>query len=556
MSEDFPTQPRMIIDALPDNGDPSSLGGNLAVEEHLELIPGLSVPDIFLKSHTRNRTLKDYEIEDAKLEEVAHPVAEWLKTEGLELESRVNEARDPNLPERTVPVIGQDELALFTPKTRKSRKIDGVKFTTGKLIDALKPDESGGSFLKRLLPQDITIGAAMVLIDKDPRYRDVIAAACYRVLEHQAETGMLDSYERIKKNNTYKTVNHNDSAITKGLSRDVVVGMVLDMLSGRFNADEQRKSSEAMKDYDRDDRGVFRGGQHSGAAAQVLMALIAPGRYDRNFNEPYFTKQEKFQNSLTDPDFQQELVDPTLKLGTWEENSLGLGVEMITQKGDRKRLNKEVKDLIMSAGELGARPISLRQVEYLDEDGRPVKGVKVRRIREAGSVEFELRKRAEKFKISTASEEYKTLLNQLIAGQGYEFFVPEGVDIKIGRGQDSTIQIVGDKTISSDHCKIRVVDGRFIIEDTSKNGTKFKLSGPSVSRERADEIARWAAPTVFRPTDKHPLPEHEAQWRTFVNQINIERQEQKRLSELTPARRLVTTARSNFREVIQRRRKH
>ncbi len=541
------TQPKVVIPLDAHTG----VGGNIINQDQhpLELAPGIPVDDELIGLAGDRHSLYAMERHKELVAEASMSVADWLNEHGKEIEQQVADARDPALPDRTVLPMDPVRLEIFAPKERKKRQAEAVEFTTGSLLEALHPDEKGESFIKRLLPSEISVSAAMVLIDKDTRYRNMIAAACYRVLDQQAEYGLLDAYERVKSNNTNKTVNHGDAAIKQGRSRDVVVGMVLDMLSGRFNAEENQRTSKAMGDHERDANGVFRGGQHSGAAYGVLRSLVTAQGNKVYFEKPYYTRQEQFELSLQAPKFLEEIADPTLKLGTWEEKSLDEGIEMHTKKGEVKQLTQDATDLMIMAGN-GSRPISLRRMTMTDPEGKEQKVTKVRYIREAGAVEHLAQQNAKALGISWNTVEYKKLVDDLIRRQGYEFILPEGAELTVGRDISNTVDLKGDDMISRRHCKIKVVDGKFVIEDTSTNGTVFKYSGANLTKATARRNSDYAMPTVRRLQPGESL---DPGWDAFTARVEAERTHQKRAAILSPTRRRVEATRRSLKQAFGRR---
>lgn len=453
----------------------------------------------------------------------ASEVHSWLGNNHESVEVIVTNAADPRVEDRLVPDISENILSRFIPKARKPRVLDAVRYTTKNLIEALKPSDEanqGESFIRHILPDGVSVGEAVVLFDKDERYRSTVAAACYRMMNQMAAAGDLNSVERVKLDSDIKTVSHNDPAVTKGGNRDVVVGMVLDMLSGRFNAKENMETSRAMRDNDRDSNGVFRGGHHSGAAYEVFHNLISANNYDEYFGEPYYTNDEKFMLSFQRPEVLEQLTDPTLKLSSREELTLEKGIKMLTKSGDVKHLKPEVTDLMVAVDEYQLRPISLKQVTHTDLSGKEVKGVRVRHIREAASIEAEVDMHAKDYNVRLDRKHREKIIDELVTGNGFEYFIPEGIPITIGRAKESTVKITHDQSVSRQHCTVRLVAGRFVIEDTSANGSTFTYSGEGVSAYVAAGNATDNGITWAQRSHK----DHE--WDTFVSDVEADRANQ------------------------------
>jgi hypothetical protein len=521
--------------------DPNTTKRNEAMIDGLgfEVVPGVALDPSFHAQDGPNKTIVAMEKDKALAQEYGQKMGDWLEVNEARLIPQLPTVPGPQVEGKLLPEVAQKKLDLFLPKERRPRTPDAITFSTERLIEGLRPNEQGSSFIARLFPEGVNVGEVMIALDKDPRYRSVVAAACYRVLEQQGEEGLLDSNERVLKNSDQKTVAHADAAIKSGRSRDVVVGMVLDMLAGRFAVDQHQRTSEAMGESKRDTGNRFVGGHHSGSAFNVLPALLSPDNYEHYFGEPYHTSVEKFLISLDSPDFQDELKDPTLKKGGWEEAVLGQGIEMHTQAGDVKELADNAKDLMVIAGNgTGSQPISLRQEVRLDEAGREVRGVKVQYIREAESIRHTFNNRLNSFKKGLRvdggfgyqiQDKKPEIITKLLEDNGYEFFVPEGQAITFGRSEAATVHIKHDKTVSRQHCSVKLENGHFVIQDTSVNGTRFVFSGPSLSRATAEKHAEEndANSARLREADTLPVP---------VVRVNAA---QESLTDSGPARRRI-----------------
>lgn len=445
----------------------------------VEVVPGTSYTgDLFKHTvHPNQRRLWHMNKDDERLAKYTRDVQGWLAESEGEAAVGLSSLMAPRIDRAVVPSVRQEELDLFRPRERRRRSSDAIAYTTEKFIDALGVGSEGQeSFVKKMLPPDVNIGEAIVIFDKDQRYREVAAAACYRVLEQLANDGMLDSYERVKLNRDYKTVAHGDAAIKRGRNRDVVVGMTLDMLSGRFNAKENWETSKALNDGDRDSRGVFRGGHHSGAAYQVARILTDPASYEMYFGSNVTSPEEELRSELEDLNFLESMKSIEPVFDSTEVRMYDQLPNQIKAHGQGFEFSAEhYSEVVLDPGDT-TRPISIKRGVEIDEMGEPIRGLVVRDVARAEAIRLAILARAGGRGVQIEGEQLVDLVTHFSRIAGAEKFIAENVGITFGRSPDCTLQLLNAGNLVSRHHAICSMDpsGKIYVQDTSTNGSMLR----------------------------------------------------------------------------------